>query len=145
MTADTPAPQRTAVSFGEAFVLFFKNALVASGRSSRSAYWWWMLWSAIIGIALTVVDWILFAGILSMEELAAVGVFSNLFSLLTLIPGITLTIRRLHDVDRSGWLYLLVFTCIGIIPVFIWLVSPGTAGPNKFGPDVEAGRIQTGG
>ena len=140
MTTANPVSQRAAVGFGEAFALFFKNFFVVSGRSSRGAYWWWMLWSVIIAIATTVFDWVLFAGLLSMEELAAVGVFSNLFSLLTLIPGITLTIRRLHDVDRSGWLYLLVFTCIGIIPVFIWLVSAGTAGPNRFGPDVEAGR-----
>lgn len=143
MTTATPISNRSAVGFGEAFFLFFKNAFVISGRSSRSAYWFWMLWSLIIAIATTVVDWVLFAGILSMENLAAVGVFSNLFSLLTLIPGITLTVRRLHDVNRSGWLYLLVFTCVGIIPVFIWLVSQGTAGQNDFGPDVEAGRNPT--
>ena len=140
MTTATPVSNRVPVGFVEAFSLFFKNYFSTTGRSSRGAYWWWTLWSVIIGGATGVFDLVIFGLLLSMEQVAEIGVLSNLFSLAIFIPGITLTIRRLHDVNRSGWMYLLVFTCIGIIPVLYWLVSAGTPGQNDFGPDLEAGR-----
>ena len=46
-----------------------------------------------------------------------------------------LVIRRLHDVDRSGWWYLIIFTIVGTIPLFIWYCTKGTEGDNRFGKD----------
>ena len=61
------------------------------------------------------------------------SLFSGIFSLLTFIPSIAVATRRLHDVNRSGWWLLLSFTVIGLIPLFIWAVSKGTEGKNRFG------------
>ena len=52
-----------------------------------------------------------------------------------IIASTCLVIRRLHDVDKSGWWYLIIFTVIGIIPLFIWYCSKGTGGDNRYGKD----------
>ncbi|MEM6851324.1 MAG: DUF805 domain-containing protein, partial [Pseudomonadota bacterium] len=64
----------------------------------------------------------------------------TLFSLATLIPGIGLGVRRLHDIGRSGWWTLIAFTVIGLIPLIYWACQPGERSENRFGPDVEQGR-----
>jgi uncharacterized membrane protein YhaH (DUF805 family) len=50
-------------------------------------------------------------------------------------PSIAVAVRRLHDVNRSGWWMLLAFTIIGVIPLLYWLIKKGTDGPNRFGED----------
>ncbi len=63
-------------------------------------------------------------------------VVSPLFGLATFLPSIAIGVRRLHDLDRSGWWLLLVFIpLIGAIVLLIWYCAKGTAGPNRFGPD----------
>jgi uncharacterized membrane protein YhaH (DUF805 family) len=62
-----------------------------------------------------------------------------LVSLLLLLPGVAVSVRRLHDLDRSGWWLLLTLTGIGIILLLIWDCMRGTPGPNRFGPDPLAG------
>ena len=51
------------------------------------------------------------------------------------VASTSLVIRRLHDVDRSGWWYLIIFTGIGIIPLLVWYCTKGTTGDNRFGKD----------
>lgn len=52
-----------------------------------------------------------------------------------LIPSIAVYIRRLHDVNRSGWWVFIALTIVGIIPLIIWVCSKGTDGPNDYGDD----------
>jgi uncharacterized membrane protein YhaH (DUF805 family) len=65
-----------------------------------------------------------------------VPVVSTLFNLAVLLPGIAIGVRRLHDLDRSGW-WLLIFLIplIGPIILLIWFCTKGTEGPNRFGAD----------
>ncbi|MFM2098180.1 MAG: hypothetical protein RIT06_808 [Chloroflexota bacterium] len=93
-----------------------------SGRASRSEYWWFALFTLIAQAAATIVD-------------VSIGLdlFANLLTLAFLIPSFALLARRLHDVGRSGWWWLLVFTIIGAFVVLYWLIRPGDAGANKFG------------
>lgn len=107
------------VSFGEAIKLFFKNYTNFSGRSSRSEYWWVMLFNMIISAIFTIIT---------------IPVLTGLWSLVTLIPGLALAIRRLHDVGKSGW-----FLLIGLIPlvgVIILLVQylKESEPANNWGP-----------
>ena len=52
------------------------------------------------------------------------------------IPTLAVQVRRLHDVDRSGWWVLMYFTIIGyFFPLIYWLCKRGTEGANRFGPD----------
>jgi uncharacterized membrane protein YhaH (DUF805 family) len=51
------------------------------------------------------------------------------------LPGIAVSVRRLHDRDYSGWWFLIVLTGIGAIVLLVWFCMRGTAGANRFGPD----------
>ena len=66
--------------------------------------------------------------------------FSNLLSLVTLVPSISLSVRRLHDINRSGWWFLLSITVIGLIPLIYWACQRGDRAENDYGSDKEAGR-----
>jgi uncharacterized membrane protein YhaH (DUF805 family) len=55
--------------------------------------------------------------------------------LVLLLPGLAVSARRLHDLDRTAWWLLLLLTGIGVILLIIWDCMRGTQGPNRFGPD----------
>jgi uncharacterized membrane protein YhaH (DUF805 family) len=59
----------------------------------------------------------------------------TIVGLALLLPGLAVSIRRLHDLDRTGWWILIALTGIGAILLIIWYVMKGTDGPNRFGPD----------
>ena len=120
------------VSFAQSWVLFFKNYAKFSGRSSRSAYWFWTLWSVIVTLSIE----ILRAGI---GEAGILYIIDLVWGLGTLVPTFAIFARRLHDVGRSGWWQLIALTIIGIIPLFIWYVSAGDSETNKYGDNVEQG------
>ena len=68
------------------------------------------------------------------------GPIGIVFSLLTFIPGLALSVRRLHATGHSGWWLLIVLSVVGILLILFWAVQPGQRQSNKFGPDIEAGR-----
>lgn len=127
-----------AVSFGEALPLFFKNYANFSGRSSRGAYWWLLLINILISLVLGFVDGLMFT---NAVRSTGFGVLGGLYSLATLIPGIAIGFRRLHDVDKSAWwLLIALIPIVGAIVLLIFTAQAGTSGSNRFGPDQEAGR-----
>jgi len=118
-----------------------------SGRSRRKEYWMFALFnllvSAFIGLVallLYTLDWSEEAMMTVMGPLMVAGV---IYSVIALIPGIAVTIRRLHDTDRSGWniLWGLVPAIGGFILLYFY-VTEGTQGQNRFGPDPK-GRAET--
>jgi uncharacterized membrane protein YhaH (DUF805 family) len=123
------------VSFVDAMALFLRNTFEYEGRSSRGAYWWVLVWSLIMGIATAALDMALF-GIDPQDPTP----ISAIVSILLVPPSVSLTVRRLHDVGRSGWWALLAFTIVGAIPLIVWYAKAGERQANRFGPDVEAGR-----
>ena len=60
---------------------------------------------------------------------------SLVFNLATLIPSIAVSVRRLHDTNRSGWWNLIALTFVGIIPLLIWLCQAGDKNDNQYGGD----------
>jgi uncharacterized membrane protein YhaH (DUF805 family) len=120
------------IGFGDAARLAFNNIFNYEGRASRSAYWWFALFAAVVEMAAFIVVGILGA-------IAGSGVFDALLILvfLALIPlflaGLSLGVRRLHDSDKTGWLLLLSFIPFGGIAVLVLTLLPGTPGPNRFG------------
>jgi uncharacterized membrane protein YhaH (DUF805 family) len=113
------------MGFIEAVQSGFRNYVGFSGRACRSEFWFWVLFSFLLGIFANVVD----ATVLHQR---AAGLIA---SLVTLLPGTAVTARRLHDVNKSGWWMLIALTIIGIIPLIYWYCQPGSAGENRFGPD----------
>ena len=98
------------------------------GRSIRSEYWWAVL---AIGILSVVLEYSL--RFLVGDELGLIILLP--FSLFVAIAGIALAVRRLHDMDRTGWWYLLNFTIIGIFILLVWYCFRGTIGDNRYGAD----------
>jgi uncharacterized membrane protein YhaH (DUF805 family) len=116
------------MGFGEAISSVLRNYTTFSGRAPRSEYWYWALFFFIISIAATAIDTTLFSE----------SVFSPLstgLSLGLLLPNISVAVRRLHDIDRTGWWFLIAFTVIGIILLIVWACTKGTSGPNSYGQD----------
>jgi uncharacterized membrane protein YhaH (DUF805 family) len=101
-----------------------------SGRSRRKEYWMFVLFNIIVGIVTTALDALL------GFDFGATGPLNALASLALLVPGIAVAVRRLHDTDRSGWWFLLIFVPIlGWIALLVFYCLDGTRGPNRFGPD----------
>jgi uncharacterized membrane protein YhaH (DUF805 family) len=113
------------MGFGQAISAGFSNYVNFSGRASRSEYWYWILFIVIADIVAAIID-----------QALGMQLVTGLFGLVTIIPNIAIAIRRLHDLDRTGWWILLGFIpLIGWIILLIWYVTKGTDGPNRFGPD----------
>ena len=94
-------------------------------RSSRSEYWFWTLFVVCISLVATIFDELLFNGASVLDPICTVVLF---------VPGLAVTVRRLHDLDRTGWWILIAFTMVGIIyPLLYWHVSPGTQEANRYG------------
>jgi uncharacterized membrane protein YhaH (DUF805 family) len=123
------------MGFGEAIASVLKNYINFSGRAPRSEYWFWTLFLLIIGIVAAVIDAVAFPGSSGGD-----GPVSLIVTLGLLLPNISVSIRRLHDIDRTGWWALLALTIIGIILLIIWACMKGNEGPNRFGPDPLSGR-----
>jgi len=113
------------MNFGEAISSGFSNYVNFSDRACRSEYWWWFLFVLIVQVVTNIID-------------AVIGIqlTTVIFSLAVLVPGIALGVRRLHDLDRSGWWLLLgLIPLVGAIVLLIWFCTEGSEGPNRFGPD----------
>lgn len=101
-----------------------------NGRATRSEYWYFTLINFVAIFALSFIDG--FVGIFSIN--GNVGLFAGLYSLLVLVPYLAVTVRRLHDTNRSGWWLLLEFVpVLGSLVLFIWMVLDSQAGENQYG------------
>ena len=120
------------MSFTGSIGTCFSKYGVANGRASRSEYWWFSLFIFIISFVTSFADAFLFTDLVLEDGISPINIVA---SLATLIPAIAVYIRRLHDVNRSGWWMFIILTIVGIIPLVIWLCSKGTDGPNDFGDD----------
>ena len=119
------------MGFGQAIKTCFKKYAVFEGRAGRSEYWWFFLFSAACVVALSIIDSIVFD-----VQFENYGVLVIIYLIAVMLPTIAVSVRRLHDMDQTGWWYMLVFVpMIGWILVLCWLIFPGTVGPNKFGLD----------
>jgi uncharacterized membrane protein YhaH (DUF805 family) len=124
------------MKFGQAVASGWKNFSNSRDRASRSEYWYWTLFTFLVGSGLGFVQGIFVvtsgANSVGVEGLKVVA---GLFNLAVLVPSIRLAARRLHDTGRSGWWFLIGFTIVGLIPLVIWYCLPGKPGTNKYGPN----------
>jgi uncharacterized membrane protein YhaH (DUF805 family) len=123
------------------FILAFKKALDFRSRSTQPEFWYFVLFNIIFAIAAMFIDKALgstFKMDMGMEEKMDLGYgyVYVIYGLATFIPGLAVGIRRLHDIGKSGWMYL-----VGLIPFagFIWLIvlwaKDSQPGENKWGPN----------
>jgi uncharacterized membrane protein YhaH (DUF805 family) len=101
------------------------------GRAPRAEYWYFVLFQFLAGIAADIVDLILFG--------PKTGIISSIVGLALLIPSLAVWCRRIHDIDRTGWWWLLALVpVVGWIILLVWACTPGTSGPNRYGSDPYA-------
>ena len=99
------------------------------GRASRSEYWYFVLALGLIGILIALVE--IYTGM--VDSIDSDGPLSIIFSIITILPSLSVAARRLHDRGHSGWNQLWILTIIGIIPVLIMLMLPAKEDENKWG------------
>lgn len=105
------------------FIESLKKYAVFEGRSHRTEYWMFTLVVFIISILLGLI-----------EAISGMNFIGTLFSLAIFIPGIAVTIRRLHDIGRSGWwIFIGLIPIIGFIVLLVWAVRKSDEGVNRFG------------
>ena len=93
------------------------------GRASRSEFWWFQLGYYLLAFAATFID-----GILGMSIIGLIVVLGSL------LPAIGVTVRRLHDTDRSGWMILIaLIPLVGAILLLVWTISDGQPMDNQYG------------
>lgn len=101
-----------------------------TGRARRREYWMFALYNMIFAIVAMIID-NLFG--LTIDGFFY-GVFYLLYLLLILIPGLAVTVRRLHDIGKSGWMVLIpLIPIIGGIWLLVLLFTEGESGTNKYG------------
>ena len=119
------------ISFPNAIRLGFQHYVDFKGQSSRAEYWWFALFIVVGDIITTAIDTIVLG-----TDLGGTGLLAAVWGLATLIPSLAIGVRRLHDINKSGWWLLLWFVLvIGWIVMIVWAIKRGDEGPNKYGPD----------
>jgi uncharacterized membrane protein YhaH (DUF805 family) len=108
------------MNFGEAISSCFRNYANFSGRAVRSEFWYWYLFTVIV---LTALDLLL----------GHFSIISGVVALALILPSLAMGVRRLHDIDRTGWWILIGATVIGTLVLIYWACLPGTPGDNRFG------------
>mgnify|MGYP003125701697 CR=1 FL=1 len=130
---------RYGAKFGEAIQRFFKKYATFSGRASRSEYWWVALFSVIVSIVAQIITTV--GGISTADPATgdpgmgamAGTVITILFGLATLVPSIAISVRRLHDGNFSGWLYLLILIPIlGALAIIVLMLLPSNPAGARF-------------
>jgi len=151
----------------EWYLKVIRNYATFKGRARRKEYWMFILFNFIIGIVLSIIDNVL--GLTyNYFEYSSGGMLNSLYNLFVFIPALSLMVRRLHDVNKSGWLIGIMYIGIGVlmlsvfsmititnysaamvfipslimiaycIYLFVLTVTEGDSGPNQYGEDPKA-------
>ena len=96
----------------------FENYANFNGRARRSEYWYYALMSIIISIILSLLDEVLG---LKYGTKSSSGVLSSIYGLLVFIPGLAVSVRRLHDIGKSGWLIFVIYAVAIVSVIFIFI------------------------
>ncbi|NML69720.1 DUF805 domain-containing protein [Chryseobacterium sp. RP-3-3] len=102
-----------------------------TGRARRTEYWMYILFNMIFAIIAAVLDNLL--GLKFNQEIPY-GFIYLIYGLATFIPGLAVMVRRLHDVDKSGWwVFISLIPIVGTIWLLVLLATDGTPGANQYG------------
>jgi uncharacterized membrane protein YhaH (DUF805 family) len=114
------------------YITVLKKYAVFEGRATRSEYWYFTLVSLLVTLFLGVLDRSLVGSSFLGEE--SLGTLGSLYSLVVLAPSLAVSVRRLHDIGKSGyWLFIGFIPFIGILILFFNFVTDGEKGSNTYG------------
>ena len=113
------------------YIKVLKQYFDFKGRARRKEYWMFALINVVFSIILSLLD----MGVGTYSDLYGTGLFSSVYSLLILIPSISVSVRRLHDTDHSGWwLFLLLIPLLGAL-IIIVVMCFDSKEDNEYGPN----------
>lgn len=124
--------------FPAAIKRFWQKYTAFSGRASRSEYWWWVLVAGVVGIILRIISSAGEApsgtsGATMGAGLVIGGILSLIWGLATIVPSLALLARRLHDVNMSAWLILIVLVpFLGALALLVLTVLPSNPAGQRF-------------
>lgn len=95
------------MNFGEAIKSVFSNYANFRGRARRSEYWYFVLFNILVSLVLS--------GLTLISP--KLSILNSIYSLAVFIPGLAVAVRRLHDIGKSGWNYLIV-----LIPAIVLVI-----------------------
>ena len=125
------------MSFGAAISSFFSKYVTFSGRARRSEFWFAVLFTTLVSTAIGMV-WPGEVQYINEVAFQQASPASNVWSLATLLPSLSLTWRRLHDAGRNGtYFFFGLIPIVGWIMLFIQLVKDSQPGANAFGEPVK--------
>ena len=108
-----------------------KKYAVFNGRARRKEYWYFALFNVVVGIVLTLIDRMI--GTSNAES--GLGLLSGIYTLAVMVPSIAVSVRRLHDTDRSGWWLLLgLVPLVGSIILLVFFLQDSKP-DNQYGPN----------
>jgi uncharacterized membrane protein YhaH (DUF805 family) len=117
------------------FIQVIKNYATFSGRAQRAEYWYFVLFYVLIYLGLSLLDGV--TG--TFDSDTGAGLLGSIFVLAILIPSLAVTVRRLHDTDRSGWWLLIgLIPIIGGLVLLVFTVLDGTTGANTYGENPKS-------
>jgi uncharacterized membrane protein YhaH (DUF805 family) len=125
------------MSFGAAISSFFSKYATFSGRARRSEFWFAVLFTTLVSVAISIV-WPGSEIVINDVTIQQSSVPSNLWQLAIFVPSLALSWRRLHDVGRAGTYYLFILIpIVGWILLLIQFLKDSQPGPNAFGEPVK--------
>jgi uncharacterized membrane protein YhaH (DUF805 family) len=143
-------PPARSIGFGEAISRAFSRWTNYSDRATVAEYWWFYLFTLLVTLGVYILMFVLLAAgttstvdadgfkNTSVGALAFVGIaLLVVWAIVIFFVNLPLSVRRLHDGDRSGWWLLLGFVPFGSLVLLIFFIMAGTPGPNQYGPPVS--------
>jgi len=120
------------------FMVALKKYAVFQGRARRKEFWYFVLFTIVFSVLAAFLD-------LALNSYTAYGgVIGLLFEVAIIIPSLSVTVRRLHDVGKSGWwLLILLIPLVGLIILIIDLTTDSKESTNKYGPNPKLKRTAT--
>ena len=113
----------------------FTNYVAFSGRATRSEFWYWILFAILGAWLMNSIDGAVLPQMVWPSPALPFISPLSVFNLLTFLPTVAVGVRRLHDIDRSGWWMLIALTIIGVFVLIYWFCKPGIPAGGRFGPD----------
>ena len=117
------------MTFTDAIKNGFNNYVTFKGRASRSEYWYWTLFVVLLSLCTQLFDVAAFPHSLWSPT-------NTIFAIITFLPGLAVCVRRLHDINRSGWWLLIVLTVIGAFVLLYWAIKNSDQGKNSYGEQI---------
>ena len=104
----------------------WKKYATFSGRARRKEYWMFVLFNMLIALGIQIIEAVLGTG----------GLLGGLYSLAVLLPGWAVFTRRMHDIGKSGWWWMIgLVPVVGAIVLLIFMCRDGQPGDNVYGPN----------